>query len=47
MYDPEFGGIKAEGYVDLQPAPDDPDSATLSGTAMPAVAWTSVQGKTV
>lgn len=45
MYDPSSGKIVADGYIDLQPPPDDESRLVISGVNMPVVGWASVAGK--
>lgn len=45
MYDPSSGKIVADGYIDLQPPPDDETRLVISGANMPVVGWASVAGK--
>lgn len=45
MYDETSGKIVADGFVDLQPPPDDESRLVISGINMPVVGWASVAGK--
>lgn len=45
MYDQASGKIVADGFVDLQPPPDDESRLVISGINMPVVGWATVAGK--
>lgn len=45
MYDSSSGKIVADGYIDLQPPPDDESRLDISGVNMPVIGWASVAGK--